>query len=250
MCPTSILKNKLNSTKKRTQGPWIFKHLLSGHCWDSLHLTSPQTLPHSRLPAPVFQLRLLWSPLPRHIVIFPRWENAIFKWCLSSHTVQLKNNKQVTTKSRNVWHRWTCFLKETKLWSWKVWKPVSSTTVCQQLSYVWAAFFFLARRGNEAESTIGDSLFSHIKVGKHVARSLTSAPAALGQLLYQRQKFTQLSLFMNSLGCWAKPGVLGVPDASPQATRASPSNPQNYSDLRGNCEVSSSFIFQASGLPL
>lgn len=46
---------------------------------------------------------------------------------------------------------------------------VPSETVCQQLSFVWGAFIFPTVGSNGAETMRGESLFSHIKVGKKVA---------------------------------------------------------------------------------
>lgn len=62
-----------------------------------------------------------------------------------------------------------------------------------------AAFEFPTGGGNGAEITRGDSLFSHIKVGKQVAwESDSNTCGSQLTCLSKAKKFTRLSQFMNS----------------------------------------------------
>lgn len=167
LCPTSILKKqnknkrekKKNRAVQRKTGFMAFR-FLSTYSQDSAetalmeYYITPHQSPNCS-PTPTFQLQshsttLLWSPTTWQIVTFLKWLNSVFKLCLNPHTEPPKNNIQMIIQSRNVWHRWTNFLKETKLDSWKGWKlswrnllSLCLLTQCaSSCLFVRATFFF------------------------------------------------------------------------------------------------------------
>lgn len=95
-----------------------------------------------------------------------------------------------------VQHRWTRFLKETKMWSWKGWVPPAACLlrVCPNLSFCSSCLLCSPGPGKGAEATRGDRDDEiTLKWSSKLHRSLTSAPVALGWLLYQRQRLIWLS---------------------------------------------------------
>lgn len=116
-----------------------------------------------------------------------------------------------------------CFLKETKLWSWKGWK-LSLKSICTLsllrqcasscLLYEPLSFFqLLVAMGQKPWEEI--VYLVTLKWASKLHGSLTPAPAALGWLLYQRQKSSHncLSLWI----CWlsGKCWCAGWPRCSP-----------------------------------
>ena len=210
------------------------------------HPTSPQATSHSSLPGLVF-------PHCSSLITNPwQLENSVFKPCLNPHAEQAKSNQQWIVKSHNMWHRWTCFLKETKLLVLKRLEAiiekhlclVSSKTVCPQLSFIWAAFFFPTSDGIGAGTTRGDRVYLvTFKYANKLLGSLPSAPAALCWLLYQKQN-AHNCLLLGSHWVVRKILVSRVFWKLPQS-HTLPSKPKNYLDLRWNFEMSS-FVFSES----
>lgn len=224
----NLKKNKLNSTKTRTHDPRISKHPASGWCREplSLHYTVPHSPQACLFPAPVLEHRsslIITHPHHGQIVMFPKWENYIFRLCLNPRAAQPKSNKQTAIiKSKKCMAQMNVFLKRDQTLELKELETiiekhlylVPSETVCQQLSFIWAAFIFPTVGGNGAETMRGDSLVT-LKWASKLHGSLTPAPAALGWLLYQRQKSSHncLSLWI----CWlsGKCWCAGCPRCSP-----------------------------------
>lgn len=151
-------------------------------------------------------------------------------------------------KSRNIWHRWTCLLKETKLWHWKSWKLslkkhlclASCKTVCLQLSlYVLLSF-------SQPVMAIGQ-----IPQGDRVYLvTLKCASCTCGSWLTSssKAKCTQLYPFRKLLDCWANPGELGVLNASTQPHSAIKPTELHWSEGKFWNEL---FLYlQVSGLSL
>lgn len=147
-------------------------------------------------------------------------------------------------QSRNVWHRWTSFLKETKLESWKGWK-LSWRNLCSlclltqcasSCLFVRVTFFYSTvcvwqwRRDHKRRQFYWVTSF--IQWASQFPGSLRKAPAALSA------NFTRLSVYeftglsgdtwcAGYSGCFLRSHTL-------------PSTPQNYIDLKRNFEMSSS----------
>lgn len=256
----------MNSTKNRTHSPWIFRprQLPPEPCWDNLHGSvlfllsilfhsippALKLLPHSSLPGLVFQHCSSLITNPWQI------ENSVFKPCLNPHAAQAKSNKQWIVKSHNMWHRWTCFLKETKLLALKRLETiigkhlclVSSKMVRPQLSFIWAVFLFPTSDGSGAGTTRGESLFSHIQVCKQVAWESAFSTCCSPLTSLSKANCTQLSPFRKSLGCQANPGGLGVPEASPEPHFAIETKELPWSKRKFWNELF--LYFQKSGLSL
>ena len=247
----------MNSTKNRTHSPWIFRprQLPPEPCWDNLHGSvlfllsilfhsippALKLLPHSSLPGLVFQHCSSLITNPWQI------ENSVFKPCLNPHAAQAKSNKQWIVKSHNMWHRWTCFLKETKLLALKRLETiigkhlclVSSKMVRPQLSFIWAVFFFPTSDGSGAGTQEERVYLVTFKYANKLLGSLPSAPAALRWLLYQKQ--TAHSCLLLGSHWVVRQTLVGWVFRKLPQSHTLPSKPKNYLGLRGNFEMSSFF---------
>lgn len=150
------------------------------------------------------------------------------------------NNKTISI------HQMQACIAQTYSWSWKGYVLSLGNicrharlceVVCQHLPSVWAPLLSCWLWPGDREVRWDKACIVTLKRGKEFPESQPSAPAALGWLLYQTEKFIQLLLFMNSLSCWPR-----EPGFTIKLTE------RHWSE--GNFEMGFDCIFQAYELPL